>query len=132
MARMRKPENETETEATIRRILEMVANHASRPEKTSWGRKRDNMEAMVRQLRPLEDKVLEIYASMMPIKDDIEGLRQEMVKDCIHPFDLLKYKTDEQGHDFVECKFCEKRMRPVNFVDLEDDEDIEEDEQRVS
>ncbi len=109
---MKKPENESDDQAKTRRILELVANHASRPEKTSWGRKRDNMEAMVRQLRPLEDKILEIYASMMPIKDDIETLRQEMVKDCIHPFDLLIYKQNEDS-DFIECKFCSAKMRPV-------------------
>jgi hypothetical protein len=117
MPRMRKPENESEDEAKVRRVLEQVANHASRPEKTSWQRKRDNMESMVRQLRPLEDKILEIYASMQPIKDDIEGLRYEMVKDCIHPFDLLKYKPDEDGNFYVECKFCESKMRPAIFVE---------------
>lgn len=122
MSRMRKPENETDDQAKIRRILELVANHASRPEKTSWGRKRDNMEALVKQLRPLEDKILEIYASMMPIKDDIELLRQEMVKDCIHPFDLLKYKVDDEGRDYIECKFCEAKMRPANFVVTEENE----------
>jgi len=129
MARMKKPENESDDQAKIRRILELVANHASRPEKTSWGRKRDNMEAMVRQLRPLEDKILEIYASMIPIKDDIEILRQEMVKDCIHPFDLLKFKIDDEGHDYVDCKFCEAKMRPASFIE-EDGE--ETDEKRIS
>lgn len=126
MARMRKPENETDEQAKIRRVLEQVANHATRPEKTSWGRKRDNMEALVRQLRPLEDKILEIYASMMPIKDDIEILRQEMVKDCIHPFDLLKYKKDEQGNYYVECKFCESKMRPIVTEEVESDEENEQ------
>lgn len=123
---MRKPENETEDQAKIRRILEQVANHASRPEKTSWGRKRDNMEALVKQLRPLEDEILEIYASMMPIKDDIEVLRQEMVKDCIHPFDLLKYKSDEEGNYYAECKFCESKMRPASFIVTDEEEEENE------
>lgn len=127
MARMRKPENETEEAAKVRRILEQVANHAARPEKTSWGRKRDNMEALVRQLRPLEDKILEIYASMEPIRDDITVLRADMVKDCIHPFDLLKYKIDADGNYYVECKFCDAKMRPAVFV-TEDDEEESNDE----
>lgn len=113
MPRMRKPENETESQATVRHILEQVANYAPRPEKTAWQRKRDNMEALVAQLRPLEDKILEIYAAMQPIKDDVAGLRQEMVKDCIHPFDLLVYKVDEAGQYHVYCKFCDSKMRPV-------------------
>jgi len=126
MARMRKPENETEEEAKVRRILEQVANHASRPEKTSWQRKRANMEALVKQLRPLEDKMLEIFASMQPIKDDIEVLRQDMVHDCIHPFDLLKYKMDENGNFYIDCKFCDSKMRPAIFVDNTEREETNE------
>lgn len=118
MARMRKPENETEEQIKSRRILEQIANHASRPEKTSWQRKRANMEALVKQLRPLEDKILEIFTSMQPIKDDIEILRQDMVHDCIHPFDLLVYKEGNEGF-FIECKFCSKLLRPIEFSNYE-------------
>ena len=123
MARMRKPENETPEQAQVRRILEQVSNHASRPEKTSWQRKRDNMESLVAQLRPLEDQILTIYASMQPIKDSIEGLRQEMVKDCIHPYDLLIYKMDENSQYYVFCKFCDSKMRPAIFVNTETPEE---------
>ena len=37
------------------KLLERISNIASRSEKTSWQRKMNNMEDMLKQLRPLED-----------------------------------------------------------------------------
>lgn len=110
MSRMKKPENETHEEAEIRRLLESVAGHATRSEKTSWERKRTNMEKLVKQLRPLEDKIMEIRAKMQPIYDEITELRQLMVEECIHPFDMLIY---DEATQTVTCKFCEKKLKPV-------------------
>lgn len=110
MSRMKKPENETQEQAKIRYLLESVAGHATRSEKTSWERKRSNMEKLVKQLRPLEDKIMEIRAKMQPIYDEIAELRQTMVDECVHPFDMLVY--DETTHTVI-CKFCEKKLKPI-------------------
>ena len=108
MARMKKPENETQDETVVRQVLETIANHATRSEKTAWERKRNNMDLLVKQLRPLEDKIMEIRAKMNPIYDDISTLRKDMVDDCIHPFDMLIHKGDH-----VDCKFCGKSLNPL-------------------
>lgn len=105
MARMKKPENETEQQAQIRRLLETIANHATRSEKTAWSRKRKNMEILVGQLAPLENKMIELRAKMQPIYDEVAILRAEMVNDCVHPFDLLVFKENH-----VACKFCDKKL----------------------
>jgi len=101
MARMKKPENETTDQATVRHMLETIANHATRSEKTAWNRKRKNMESLVRQLAPLENKILELRGKMQPIYDEITESRKDMIDECIHPFDLLIHKEDH-----IECKFC--------------------------
>lgn len=105
MARKRKPADETEQEAAIRKELEKVANVASRSEKTSWNRKMNNMVKLLALLRPIEDKILELSAQKEPIFDEIQLLRATMRKECVHPFEYLIRKDDH-----ILCKFCDKRI----------------------
>ena len=88
------------------KLLERISNIASRSEKTSWQRKMNNMEDMLKQLRPLEDKVLQLNAEMQPIYDAMAILRSVMVLECIHPKNHLVIKDE-----CVECKFCGKRLK---------------------
>jgi hypothetical protein len=111
MSRVKKPEFETPEQATVRNIFEAVSNHATRSEKTAWERKRNNMEKLVKLLRPLEDKIMEIRAKMQPTYDEISELRVVMTEECIHPYDMLVYNEITET---VTCKFCEKTMKPVS------------------
>lgn len=105
MARMKKPENETDEERKIRQIKENISNHASRSEKTSWERKRKNLQNYLVKLEPLQQQVLDIEANKIPILDKISKTRTEMVETCIHPqSDLIIYE------DFAVCKFCNMRI----------------------
>lgn len=110
MSRIKKPTGETESQAETRRVLESISNHATRNEKTSWERKRQNMDKLVKQLRPLEDKILELRGKMQPIYDEIQELRTKMVDECVHPYDMLVF-NDEVGT--ITCKFCFKELKPV-------------------
>lgn len=115
MARQKKPQNETEEQARVRRMLETIANNANRSEKTSWNRKEDNMIKLLAQLRPIEDKIEELLAEKLPIMDKIQELRTTMVKECVHPFQHLVYHEDH-----IVCKFCNKKIGiPVGFEDTE-------------
>jgi hypothetical protein len=108
MARRRKPENETKEQAKIRQLFELISNRADRSEKTAWKRKASNMDKLLEDLRPIEDKILKIYAEeKQPLLDEIAELRSLMVKDCIHPFDMLVLTAD----GYVECKFCNRKIR---------------------
>jgi len=107
MARRKKPENETPEQAELRLLLESIANHANRSEKTAWKRKLKNMEGLLDELRPIEEKILTIIAEeKQPMLDKIADLRSVMVKECIHPYEHLIKKDG-----FIECKFCGKKMR---------------------
>jgi len=105
VARKKKPENETPEQANIRQILESVANNASRSEKTSWNRKMDNMVKLIALIRPIEEQILELMAQKIPITDDVTILRNDMVRECVHPIEQLAYKETH-----IECKFCNKRI----------------------
>jgi len=101
----RKPEFENDEDEKKWYYLNSIANHATKSEKTSWIRKRNNIEKMIESIRPLEEEILSIRAKIDPIHDKIEMLRVQMVDDCIHPFDLLEDKGDH-----VLCKFCECKL----------------------
>jgi len=112
MARAKKPENETPEQAQIRQVLESVANNSLRSEKTSWNRKMDNMVKLIAKIRPIEEQILELMAEKMPIADDVAALRNEMVKECIHPLEQLVFKDT-----YVECKFCNRKIQTAALSD---------------
>lgn len=105
MARRKKPEGETIEQARLRQLLEIVANHATRSDKVSWERKMDNMVRLLAHLRPIEEQITELEARKVPLFDEITALRQEMIRECVHPFQYLVMKEDH-----ILCKFCEKRI----------------------
>lgn len=114
MARRKKPENETVEEAQRRRLLETVADIATRGEKVSWDRKMDNMVSLIAKLKPIEDQILDLMSTKLPILDEIAALRKDMIRECTHPFTHLVHIGPNQ----VRCKFCDKTLRVSDKVDL--------------
>lgn len=130
MARRKKPEEETTVETNERRIREEISNAANRSEKTSWNRKMDNMVKLLAALRPIEDQIIELQAKKIPLFDEIQVLRTQMVHECIHPFEYLVVngasshdnfliKPPSTGNDYVVCKFCDKKLS-IPKLDLSD------------
>lgn len=107
MARRKKPDDETIEQAEVRRILETIADNATRGEKVSWDRKMDNMVRLLAKLRPIEDKIVDLLAEKAPLLDEVQALRKEMVKECVHPYTHLTYH-DHNGT--IVCKFCERKF----------------------
>ncbi|MGZ8924298.1 MAG: hypothetical protein ACXW2E_00310 [Nitrososphaeraceae archaeon] len=105
MGRLKKPENETESDAITRRAKERIANKSTRNEKISWDRKMNNMVSLLANLTPIEEQIIELTAQKIKIYDDIQQLRTVMVADCVHPFTHLEVKDDH-----VICKFCEHKF----------------------
>ena len=106
MARRKKPEDETAVQQRERLIFETIANTSDRSEKTSWNRKMDNMVKLFAKLRPIEERIIDLQAKKMPIFDDVQELREVMVKECVHPYQYLVLHDDH-----VVCKFCNKRIQ---------------------
>lgn len=87
----------------------IVANFSTRSEKTSWIRKRKNLETYVTEnITPIETELQELKILLQPLYDHIQVLRQEMVKTCIHPQDELRMNADNT----VTCTFCSKTFNP--------------------
>jgi len=108
MAKKRKPDNETSVQQQERLTKESIANYATRSEKTSWNRKRLNMEKVINtEIRPVEERILDLHLELRPLYDTIASMRSEMVEFCVHPFDLLVHVGDD-----IHCKFCQKTMAP--------------------
>ena len=119
MARRKKPENESATELRVRQIKEAISNHANRSEKVSWNRKMDNMVGLIAELSPIEQEILSLMAKKIPVLDKVQVLREEMVKECVHPYEHLAIYSD-----YVECTFCFKKLSiPLEFVTQEEDMD---------
>ncbi len=117
MARRKKPENESPTEMRVRQIKEAISNHANRSEKVSWNRKMDNMVKLIAELSPIEQEILALMAAKNPILDNVQVLREVMVKECVHPYEHLAIHAD-----YVECTFCFKKLSiPSEFLNREED-----------
>lgn len=107
MARRKKPVDETVEQSEVRRILETIADNATRSEKVSWDRKMDNMVKLLAKLRPIEDQIVDLLAQKGPLLDDVQLLRREMVRECVHPYTHLTYDTNDGT---IVCKFCERKF----------------------
>lgn len=108
MARRRIPENETPEDTRIRQALEAVADNATRGEKVSWERKADNMQKLVADLAPIEEQIVELMGKKTPIFDEIQNIRTEMVRDCVHPYEQLVFSSTDDNKEYILCKFCNK------------------------
>lgn len=111
MAYKKKLIEESDEESKIRLMFETVSNIGNRSEKTAWKRKQKKLSKIIEtKLNPLEDDILNLLKEKQIILDEVEILRLQMVKDCIHPFELLVYDNED---DCVSCKFCNRRLKPL-------------------
>ncbi len=105
MSRVKRPENETPEEETIRKIKDAVSSTKTRNEKVSWDRRMNNMVKLLAQLTPIEEQLTELLAQKLEIVDRVQDLRKEMVNECIHPSTHLIVHNDH-----VVCKFCNRKF----------------------
>lgn len=120
MARRKAPANETVEEMEIRKEREDISNHATRSEKVSWERQFGNMQKILEtQLQPLENKILDLIVEKNAIYDEMAAIRDELIRDCIHPFEHVTEDPLVEGlivgagvgHSGIyTCKFCNKKV----------------------
>lgn len=92
--------------------IEKIAKRADKNDLVSWQRKMTNLVALLAELRPIEDEIMNLKCKQLPIFDEIAELRIKMVETCVHPIEHLV----EQSDGTIRCSFCEKR-----FMVIEDD-----------
>ena len=109
MARRKAPANETVEEMEIRKEREDISNHATRSEKVSWERQFGNMQKLLEtKIQPLENQIIALMAEKSEYIDEMVAIRDELVRDCIHPFEHVVEHQDHPG--IYTCKFCDKKV----------------------
>lgn len=93
-------------------LPEEIANHATTSEKNAWQRKKRKMNKLMEELTPIEEELLDLKKRKDELVDQITLLRQEMVKSCIHPSNMVIEVTDQPG--VAVCKFCDTKVSLPN------------------
>jgi len=101
-------------EDTVKKQIETVYRFPEPSERTAWKRKQKKMDKLIEKLKPIEEKIMELYMQKNPIMDEIAKLRKIMVQECVHPKEYLVHKGTH-----IECKFCEKLLRVIENSDEE-------------
>ena len=77
-----------------------------RSQKQAWKYKEKKMNDLIDKIQVVENKILKIIEEeKMPLMNEIDTLRKEMVDTCIHPSDMLVIE-DEKDFYVIKCKFC--------------------------
>ena len=86
--------------------INTIAAGKNKNERLSWKRKYDKLQEMIEhEIKPLEELILKTVEKKMEAMDRLDELRKQMVKECIHPKDLLVHKET-----YVDCKFCNCKL----------------------
>jgi hypothetical protein len=94
------------SEEDVEKELMLIATNRKNKDVQSWKRKMANLDKLIEEIRPIEDKILKIMIEeKQPIEDKIDAIRSEMVADCVHPRMFLIHKGS-----YVECKFCNRKI----------------------
>jgi hypothetical protein len=94
------------TDLSEKELFTKIVNHASKNDRVAWNRKRKKLATMIEDnITPLEDQILQLTMQKQRHMDDLIGLRDELVVECVHPRDCLVIKDTH-----VFCHFCEKRL----------------------
>jgi hypothetical protein len=96
------------SEDEIKKDLYEVYSFADNAEKLAWRRKYKKMQAMLEELQPIEEQIIQLYEKKQPIFDKIQELREVMTEECIHPKEYLAHRGTH-----IECKFCNKLIKPM-------------------
>lgn len=95
--------------------LATVSSFCGKNAKLAWNRRVKKMNELIEQVRLYEDRILEIVREKQPFLDEVSELRNEMMKECIHPKDQLVHIGT-----YIHCRFCEKKISlPRMFLPYE-------------
>lgn len=85
--------------------IQAVSSYHGKNAKLTWNRKIKKMKGLIDELAVFEERILNITLEKQPVLDEIAELRNEMVKECIHPKDHVYH-----AGTFLVCKFCNKNI----------------------
>ena len=93
-------------EKTVRAHIMRVAGVRDKNEKLSWTRKLKNLETKVTdELGPIEEQIAVLLTKKNKLLDEIQEVRSELVKECVHPTNYLVHMGN-----YIQCKFCNAKL----------------------
>lgn len=104
--------NEELSKEMMQRHIDAIATHQHKNTRLAWKRKQDKMSALIEKAAEVEQEILQLVLKKQPIMDEIQMLRAEMVKECIHPKDHLAHHGT-----YLVCRFCERKLSIPRLVD---------------
>ena len=79
----------------------VILKASDKNSRLAWIRKNKKMSEIIEKLQPIENELLRLQALKKPLLENIEELRQIMVRDCPHMEEYLIHHGK-----YIECKFC--------------------------
>lgn len=102
-----------EQDIKIQNDLLRISKSKNKNERLSWNRKFQKLQEIIEKIKPLEEETLKLFLQKQDLHDEIVALRQQMVKECTHPYEFLVHNGE-----FVTCKFCNANLSiPKNSND---------------
>lgn len=101
-------------------MIKDVANHASKSDRAAWMRRVKRLDDLIKQLEPVEDKLLELLHTREKLTQQLNEVREDLVANCIHPEEHL---VSHNG--YVVCKYCERKLRAVERGETSDTTETE-------
>lgn len=99
-------------EATVARHIKAVVSHTGKNEKLAWNRRVKKMQGLVDSHQEYEERILAIIKEKEPLLDEISILRNDMIKECIHPKDHIVHMNT-----YLVCRFCERKLSIPRIID---------------
>jgi len=93
-------------EDQAKKELDSITKFSDKNQRLAWRRKRNRMDDLLKKMEPLNEEALKVILAKQPIMDEIEHVRQQMIKECVHPRDYLVHKGTH-----VLCKFCRSKIK---------------------
>lgn len=102
----------------IQNDFEYISKMKHKNERLAWKRKYDKLQRIISEkIEPIQERFMALQEERQIVLSEIDELRAIMVKECVHPKDMLVHKGTH-----VLCKFCNVNLSlPTLFEELEID-----------
>lgn len=97
------PSNDDQ-EAVAEYMRCIIAGAATSGDASTWQRKMNNMTKLVNKVNHIEDEIATLRNKATPLYDQMAVLRNDMVSECVHPYDMLVHNHEDGT---MTCKFCD-------------------------
>lgn len=86
-----------------------IRGHVNHTTKKAWEANFTTITEKLAQAQKVQAEILSLEDKKMAIFDEIEMIRKDLIRNCIHPTDLVNESADGVLH----CMFCDTHFKIV-------------------